>query len=185
MRKMQTKSGTMMAMAACDAFDFRFNLVIFPKDYEKFQNLLEVGKLALVQGNLRTSVENGEISVSAMDLRTMSVTAVRAQAKEIGIFRPEEKAIPYRKAEDGELEVPTENKTPRQDIQTQTTTQTCRIVVPEHATRPDLVDLKGFLLSQKVGDVCVELYLQGQVIDTKCRIANAEAVHAWVLARWE
>lgn len=48
-RKVQTKTGKMMAIANCDSFDFRFTIVVFPKDYETLGNLLEEDKIVLVE----------------------------------------------------------------------------------------------------------------------------------------
>ncbi len=48
-RKVQTKAGKMMAIANCDSFDFRFTIVVFPKDYDTLGNLLEEDKVVLVE----------------------------------------------------------------------------------------------------------------------------------------
>lgn len=48
-RKVQTKTGKMMAIANCDSFDFRFTIVVFPKDYDTLGNLLEEDKIVLVE----------------------------------------------------------------------------------------------------------------------------------------
>ncbi len=48
-RKVQTKTGKMMAIANCDSFDFRFTVVVFPKDYDTLGNLLEEDRVVLVE----------------------------------------------------------------------------------------------------------------------------------------
>lgn len=90
-RQVQTKTGKMMAIASCDSFDFQFTIVVFPKDYEKLGPLLEADKVALVEGNFNPSLENGEISVIAQTVRTISITALRQQAMDMGLFEPKSK----------------------------------------------------------------------------------------------
>ena len=48
-RKVQTKTGKMMAIASCDSFDFRFTVVIFPKDYDTLSPFLEPDKVVMVE----------------------------------------------------------------------------------------------------------------------------------------
>jgi DNA polymerase-3 subunit alpha len=85
-RKIQTKTGKLMCVALCDGIHFRFSIVIFPKDYEALGNLLQDNLIAVVEGNLKCNEENGEISVIAQTLKTFSITTLRTQAMEMGLF---------------------------------------------------------------------------------------------------
>ena len=77
-----------MCVAICDGVDFRFSIVIFPKDYEALGNLLQDHLIAVVEGNLKCNPDNGEISVIAQSLKTFNISTLRAQAKEMNLFDP-------------------------------------------------------------------------------------------------
>jgi flagellar biosynthesis GTPase FlhF len=38
----------MMLIANCDSFEFKFTVVVFPKDFEKFVNQIEENKFILI-----------------------------------------------------------------------------------------------------------------------------------------
>ena len=84
-----------MAVAACDSFDFRFSIVVFPKEYETLGKLLEEDTIALVEGGLKCSEENSEISVVANTIRTNTITSIRDQAVDMKLFEPKAKVSFY------------------------------------------------------------------------------------------
>lgn len=172
-RKVQTKTGKMMAIANCDSFDFRFTVVIFPKDYDTLGNLLEEDKIVLVEGGLKCSLENGEISVIANAIRSNTITSVREQAMDMKLFDPNAKVSFYDFSNDGD-----ENggNKPHDEIYV--------LKIPRIATKADLLDFKEFLLSEPKGSIRVELDLNGQKIDTKISVADTVPVEAWKKARW-
>lgn len=93
-----------MAIASCDSFDFRFSIVIFPKDYDTLSPFLEEDKVVMVEGSFKGSLENEEISVVANSLRTNTITAVREQAVEMGLFDANQKVSFYESRSDEEKE---------------------------------------------------------------------------------
>jgi DNA polymerase III alpha subunit len=50
---MQTKTGKMMMLAKCESVDFRFTITVFPKEYEKYANIIEEDKIVLVEGGFQ------------------------------------------------------------------------------------------------------------------------------------
>lgn len=90
-RKAQTKTGKMMVIANCDSFDFKFSFLVFPKDYDKYANMVEAGKIVLVEGPLKMNLDNSELTVSINNLRTTTITTVRQQAQEMGLFNSKDK----------------------------------------------------------------------------------------------
>lgn len=172
-RNVQTKTGKMMAIANCDSFDFRFTIVIFPKDYETLGKLLEEDKIVLVEGGLKCSLENAEISVVANAIRNNTITSVREQAMDMKLFDPNAKVSFYDfSTEGGE----SESDKPHDEIFV--------IKIPRIAAKSDLVDFKEFLLGEPKGTIRVELDLNGQKIDTKISVADTAPVEAWVKRRW-
>lgn len=63
-RKMQTKSGGMMLMATIESVGFDFKLVIFPRDYETYENKVIEDMIVVVDGRLRFDTERDEVSIS-------------------------------------------------------------------------------------------------------------------------
>lgn len=162
----------MMAIANCDSFDFRFTIVVFPKDYETLGNLLEEDKVVLVEGGLKCSLENAEISVVANAIRVNTITSVREQAMDMKLFNPDAKVSFY----DFSTEGPDGSDKPHDEIFV--------IKIPRIAAKADLIDFKEFLLDEPKGTIRVELDLNGQKIDTKISVADTAPVEAWVKRRW-
>lgn len=63
-RKMQTKSGGMMLMATVESIGFDFKLVVFPRDYETYENKVIEDMIVVVDGRLRFDTERDEVSIS-------------------------------------------------------------------------------------------------------------------------
>lgn len=173
-RKVQTKTGKMMAIASCDSFDFRFTVVVFPKDYETLGNFLEEDKIVLVEGSLKCSLENGEVSVVAQAVRANTITSIREQAMDMNLFDPNAKVSFYdfSNREEGQ-----ETDKPHDEIVV--------LPIPRIATKADLLDLKAFLTDSPRGTVRIELDIAGQKIDTKLSVVDAEPVRKWLAERWK
>lgn len=164
----------MMAIANCDSFDFRFTIVIFPKDYETLGKLLEEDKIVLVEGGLKCSLENAEISVVANAIRNNTITSVREQAMDMKLFDPNAKVSFYDFSSEGGEEG---GDKPHDEIFV--------IKIPRVAAKADLVDFKEFLLAEPKGTIRVELDLNGQKIDTKISVADTAPVEKWIANRWK
>lgn len=172
-RNVQTKTGKMMAIANCDSFDFRFTIVIFPKDYETLGKLLEEDKIVLVEGGLKCSLENAEISVVANAIRNNTITSVREQAMDMKLFDQNAKVSFYDFSGDGDGGA---SDKPHDEIFV--------LKIPRVATKADLLDFKEFLLTEPKGTIRVELDLNGQKIDTKISVTDTAPVENWIKNRW-
>ena len=48
--------------------------------------------IAVVEGNLKTNITNGEVGVMTQSIKTLSITNARLQAQEMGLFDETQKA---------------------------------------------------------------------------------------------
>ena len=60
---MQTKSGGMMMIATVESVGFDFRIVIFPKDYEKYELKIIEDTIVVADGRLKFDDEADEISL--------------------------------------------------------------------------------------------------------------------------
>lgn len=176
-RKIQTKTGKLMAVATCDSTDFRFSTVVFPKDYELLGPILEEDKVLLVEGNLKCDLDSGEISVIATSLKSNTITAIRSQAQEMQLFDAKFHVSYYISAIAPETLI--------QAGTTEASKKAIRITVPKSASKQDLLDLKHFLSKQANGTIRVFLDIQEQRIDTKMLVENQEVLQKWMSERWK
>lgn len=158
-RKIQTKTGKMMMTAVCESFDFTFIMVIFPKDYDTFASIVVEDTIAVVEGNLKTNLLNGEISVIVQSLKTATITNIRTQAAEMGLFNEQHKVNLFADVQEAE---------------------SYTITVPKTAKKDDLVQLKAFLETVNKGGIKVELLIAEQKVDTKIAIENTETLEDWL-----
>ena len=118
------------------------------------------------------------MSVVANSLRTNTITAVREQAAEMGLFNPNEKVSFYdvMGLEDTETGSSSETATIKPTLWT--------LKLPKTANRQDLLDIKEFLLSKPRGNTQVELLLGTQRIDTKLTLSDTTLLEEWAKNRW-
>ncbi|MDD3120478.1 MAG: hypothetical protein PHF46_03665, partial [Candidatus Gracilibacteria bacterium] len=91
LRKIQTKKGTLMLIAQCESFTFKFTITVFPKSYEKYVGTLLENTILMVDGKAYFNENNGEISIMPDDIKTSSVEKIRNQAKSYNLFNEDEK----------------------------------------------------------------------------------------------
>jgi len=82
-RSIITKTWKKMMFLKCEGFDYDFEVVLFPKDVEKFSDKLEVDKFVIVNWNLEINFEYKRKSIQARDIKVASITQVREQAKDL------------------------------------------------------------------------------------------------------
>jgi DNA polymerase III alpha subunit len=75
-----------MMFLKCDGFDYEFEVVIFPKDVEKYQDKLDVDKIIIVNGGLQINFEYGRKTVQARDIKIASISQVREQAEDMNLM---------------------------------------------------------------------------------------------------
>jgi DNA polymerase III alpha subunit len=81
-RKVITKAGKIMMFLKCEGFDYDFEVVVFPKDYENYKDKLDFNKIIVVSGILDLNLEFKRKSIKAQDIKVLSITDARAQAEE-------------------------------------------------------------------------------------------------------
>ncbi len=158
-RKMQTKTGGMMAVATCESVGFIFRIVVFPKSYEEFASKLEEDKIAVVEWRIRLDEVNAEVSIMPNDLKCFSITAFREFARE------------------GQSEK-TENSTP-ETSKPERISSYC-IQVPNYWTKDDLLDLKSFLEASESWDIAIRIRIGANEKDTQFRIASLDSLLSWL-----
>lgn len=52
-RKIQTKSGGMMMVATVESVGFDFRIVVFPRDYEKYESKIEEDMIVVANGRVK------------------------------------------------------------------------------------------------------------------------------------
>jgi DNA polymerase III subunit alpha len=179
-RTIQTKAGKMMMVATCDSADFRFSLVIFPKEYEKYAKIIAEDIVVMVDGNTRLDERNGEVSVMPTAVRTTSLAAFRRHVMEAGQYRPDEKINILPHLEDIDLGgvAPAAAAKPT-ETEAAAAVPEHVVRIPAHATKDDLVALKEFLLTLPSGEIAVHIDIKGKKIDTKMRVADTDEVARW------
>ena len=169
-RKIQTKSGSMMLMAKVESAGFDFRLVVFSRDYEKYANKIEEDKIIVVDGRVRFDTERDEISVSpgaGFGKKWMEKTdAVKSFS--ISQFR----------------DFAGVSNSPTQESQwANTESGKYTIDVPPYWTKDDLLDLKDYLSTLEVGLMPVWIRVQWIEKNTKFTIADVTKLEEWVKKR--
>ena len=85
-RKIITKTGKQMIFLKCEWFDYDFEVVVFPKDVEKYQDKLEEDKIIIINWSLSINFEYGRKSIQARDIKIATISQVREQAKDMWLF---------------------------------------------------------------------------------------------------
>ncbi|MDD2908078.1 MAG: DNA polymerase III subunit alpha [Candidatus Gracilibacteria bacterium] len=213
-RKIITKTGKQMLFLKCEGFDYDFEVVIFSKDVDTYKDKVAVDKIVIVTGNLDINFEYKRKSIRARDIKVASITQVREQANDLGLFDKSkrfinmnlnETVIDLENTETTELNcdasdtsmdncsVITENfeevleeKIAHNKLEEEGQIMDDKFVVkiPSNAKKEDLVDLKEFLLKQETGFINVFIDLRGQEIDTKIALSNLKELKGWIENKW-
>ena len=173
-RRVQTKTDKLMLIVQCQSTFFDFTVVVFPRDYDKFAKIIEAGKVILAKGNLDFKPERHEISLMLEDAKMATLTSVRLQAQQAGLFDPDEGKPLAAKAADGAPAAEPVPEAPRDYV----------VDVPDSASREDLLELKSFLQTQRRGTVQVKLTIRGNLVDAKLPVVTEEPLANWVKSRW-
>ena len=202
-RKIITKTWKTMMFLKCEWFDYDFEVVIFPKDIEKYADKLEVAKVIIINGALDINFEYGRKSLRAKDIKIASIWQVREQAQDLWLFDdgkrllhldvlvqdeplPDEKEVSEpKKKEDEKFEEKLEEKIlESKEEKPQKFLEKFVVDIPAIAKKEDLHDLKAFLQEQKTWSTKVFICLKGQEIDTKLKIESLEELEKWVRGKW-
>ncbi|NDK10100.1 DNA polymerase III subunit alpha [Candidatus Gracilibacteria bacterium] len=93
MRKIVTKTGKNMLFLTCEGFEYDFEVTIFNKDYDKFKDLVAIGKVIIAEGMLGVNFEYGRKNLYVKSIIAASVTQVREQARDMGLLDSKKRTI--------------------------------------------------------------------------------------------
>ena len=183
-RKMQTKAGGMMLVATVESIGFDFRVVIFPKDYEKYESKIEEDMIVVVDGRIKFDRESGEVSIFPSwgfgKKRDADAGAVKCFS--ISVFR--EMAFgSMQKTEDRRQIGPKEKiETPFLQQSNLPTIQPSKYIIdiPSFWTKEDLLDLRDYLEKSEVGLTPVWIRIHGLEKDTKFSIASLPSLEVWL-----
>ncbi len=207
-RKIITKTGKSMIFLKCEWFDYDFEVVIFPKDIEKYIDKLEIDKIIIINWTLSINFEYNRKSIQARDIKIATISQVREQAFDLWLFdnnkrflnikmnKTEEencnnKCEIYKENFEEKLEksLSPESSLPSMEkgaIKTsrQVDIKEFIIQIPQKAKKQDLLDLKEFLSGQTSGQIKIFINLKWQKIDTKFSLENLENLKKWIGKKW-
>lgn len=205
LRKIITKTGKTMVFLKCEWFDYDFEVVIFPKDVDKYIDKLAQDKIVIANGVLQVNFEYGRKSIQARDLKIATISMVREQAQDIGLFDgkkrfvntdlnkiEEEKTektdsccIPQKDFEQSLEEKIWENKSePQEQLEHIQDISKYVVRVPKNAKKEDLVDLKVFLEEEENGPIDIYINLQGKEVFTKLSLTSIDNLQSWEKSKW-
>ncbi len=205
-RKIITKTGKQMMFLKCEWYDYDFEVVIFPKDVDKFKDKLEVDKIVIVNWNLWINFEFWRKSIQARDIKIATISMIREQAKDLWLFNNikrftnkslnkledlnkleeieknkeeyDNKCIIIKEDFDKKLEEKIENN--RAENPEQIMEDKYVIKIPNNAIKQDLLDLKEFMQTQETWFIKVFINLKWQDIDTKISLGDLNWLTEWV-----
>ena len=85
-RKIITKTGKPMLFLKCDGFDYQFEVVVFPKDIEKYGDTIQPDRVIIITGNLSVNFEYGRKSIQTREMKIVTLSQVREQARDLDLF---------------------------------------------------------------------------------------------------
>lgn len=194
-RKMMTKSGWNMVFLYCESFEYDFEVTIFPKDFDKFSDKLETGKIIIVSWWLNINPEYKRKAILARDIKSLSLTQVREQAQSLGLFDNKKynsfmknDVLKNTPVSDSPLEEVSEEKQKNDFVEiTENWSSACSIFekvlekyiihIPPTAKKENLLKLKEFMLWLPVWDIKIFLDFKWQEIDTKISLASLDEIY--------
>lgn len=211
-RKIVTKTWKPMMFLKCEGFDYEFEVVIFAKDVEKYQDKLDLDKIIIVSGWLQINFEYGRKTIQARDIKIASISQVREQAEDLGLmdWRKRLMSIPVNEEieeqteanneknnENTEFDKNLENKIHKEKSEPEEQVidnnvrnkvmhekQKYIVEIPTHAKKDDLHVLKSFLLEIESGEIEVYILLKWQEIFTKISVWDIESITDWEQSMW-
>ncbi|MCA9377577.1 hypothetical protein KC711_01510 [Candidatus Peregrinibacteria bacterium] len=160
---MPTKTGKMMGVALLSSVGFEFEMVVFPKDYDQYEQYLSEGKVLFIDGDLKVDVENNRIQILPKKILSQNLRDFRSRNERIIAHEQAEKES--KRIEQGE--------------------STYMIQVPAYAKREDLLTLKSFLQGLPEGQTLITLSISGSIVSTKISIDDVLPVQEFVSKLWK
>ena len=184
-RKMQTKSWGMMMVATVETVGFDFRIVIFPKEYEKYESKIEEDMIVVVDGRIKFDRESWEVSIFPSAgfgkkrtdgdgaVKCFSISVFREMAAKSGTqfvsTTPEKQwvslpEVPFLQSTSLSVHKPTNYI----------------IDIPSFWTKDDLLDLRDYLEKSEVGLTPVWIRIHGLEKDTKFSVASLPDLEVWL-----
>ena len=151
-----------MWVALLSSVGFEFEMVVFPKDYEQYEQYLSEWKVLFIDGDLKVDAENNRIQILPKKILAQNLRDFRARNERIIAHEQAEKES--KRIEWGE--------------------STYMIQVPAYAKREDLLTLKSFLQGLPSGEILVTLSISGSIVSTKISIFDIWPVKEFVSKLW-
>ena len=203
-RKVVTKTWKPMWFLKCEWFDFDFEVVIFPKDIEKYAEKLDSNLVVIVTWWLDINFEYKRKSIRAKELKITSISMIREQARDLGIFdwsrrfinnelnaiKDEDESIGEEKIKNNseKYSVLPENFDEKLEKEIYENKwieiQEFIVNIPPIAKKEDLFDFKDFLQKQEIWEIKIILELRGQKKDTNISVKNLENLKNWIWEKW-
>jgi len=200
-RTIITKAGKKMMFLKCEWFDYDFEVVIFPKDVEKYIDKIEVDKFIIVNWNLEINFEYKRKSIQARDIKIATITQVREQARDLWMMDDLKRIAWMFQAQNN---TPPSQPSPLQEEGVEHNNcdweNNCTILSPEggelergeyiikiptSAKKQDLLILKEFLKQEKSWNIEIYIELKWQKIPTKISISDIENLNKWEKKIWD
>ena len=204
-RKVVTKNWKPMWFLKCEWFDFDFEVVIFPKDIEKYAEKLDSNLVVIVTWGLDINFEYKRKSIRAKELKITSISMIREQARDLGIFDWSRRFINNElnaiKDEDESIgeEEKIKNNSEKYSVLPENFDEKLEkeisenkwieiqefiVNIPPIAKKEDLFDFKDFLQKQEIWEIKIILDLRGQKKDTNISVKNLENLKNWIWEKW-
>ena len=204
-RKVVTKTWKTMWFLKCEWFDFDFEVVIFPKDIEKYAEKLDSNLVVIVTWGLDINFEYKKKSIRAKELKITSISMIREQARDLGIFDWSRRFINNElnaiKDEDESIgeEEKIKNNSEKYSVLPENFDEKLEkeisenkwieiqefiVNIPPIAKKEDLFDFKDFLQKQEIWEIKIILDLRGQKKDTNISVKNLENLKNWIWEKW-
>lgn len=186
-RKMQTKSGGMMMVATVESIGFDFRVVIFPKEYEKYESKILEDMIIVVDGRIRYDRESGEVSIfpSAGYGKKRMEDAGAVKCFSISVFRDMAESSWLSKIKNWRKKNKNEDMSQNWTNSLSLTKQSkFTIDIPSFWTKEDLLDLRDYLESVPIGLIPIAIRIWGKEKDTKFTIEDVRTLEEWVEKKW-
>lgn len=85
-RKMITKNAKKMIFLSVESFNYNFEITIFDKDYDKYKDKVKEDMVVIVDGYLSINQEYKRKNIQVKDMKVVSLSSVREQAMDLGVF---------------------------------------------------------------------------------------------------
>ncbi len=207
-RKIITKTWKTMMFLKCEWFDYDFEVVLFPRDLDKYKEKVEEDKVIIVNGTLDVNFEYGRKSIRTRDMKFASIAMIREQATDLWLFNTWKRFLHKHLNDTADLENSESNESEsggekfdenlEEKINIGKQAKELQLValdpevlhkfvvdIPHSAMKQDLHELKEFLLTQHSWDIKVFINLKWQEISTKISVEDIGWLEEWMNKKWK